>query len=66
MTEKAKPEQLTPVERLMYDEIVETRADVKRIDRKLARVEVKSGIWGTVGAVATVLITKIKFGLGGS
>jgi hypothetical protein len=57
---KAHPDDLSSVERLLYDEIVETRQDVKRIDRRLARVEVKSGFIGALSATAIVLLTKVK------
>ena len=69
--EKARPEELSPVERLMYDEIKESRKvhredigevrkDIKSIDRRLTRTEVKSGIWGALSAVLVVLGAKAK------
>lgn len=57
---------MSAVEKIIYDQVVETRNDVKSIDRRLAKAEVRSGIIGGLSALLVVLTTKLKMLFTGS
>ena len=61
-----KRDGLSGVDLVLFDEIREVRSDVKGIDRRLAKMEVKSGIIGALAGTLIFAVTKLKMFFGGA
>jgi hypothetical protein len=62
----SRRDELSGVDLILFDEIREVRGDVKCIDRRLAKMEVKSGLIGALAGATIFALTKVKMFFGGS
>lgn len=66
-------DRLSGVDKVLFDEIRECRGDIKaqtvhvmKIDRRLAKMEVKAGLLGALSGAIIFALTKVKMMFGGS
>lgn len=54
------PNELSGVDKILFDEVREARNDIKDLSKRVTRMEARSGLLGIVGGALAFALIKVK------